>query len=147
MDKTKHSDLVIVLTYGLMAFCWAGKNLLDFKDMIICGVSGLMLGAVTVMAEKTKMPTYICRSIGTFAAALLIIQVYCFSNLADGSAMAAIGSMVPPVATGARFIEGLCLSSTKNGRDKIVTAWIVSLFLAAAVFAAVHIAEWRGVAL
>ena len=73
MDKTKHPGWLIVLTYAVMAFSRAGKDLLTFPDMIICGLAGIVLGTVMVITEKFNLPTYICRGAGAFAASLFII--------------------------------------------------------------------------
>ncbi len=139
MDKTKHPDRLIVMTYTLMALCWAGKNLLSLQDMAICAVSGVILGVITVMAEKTKLPTYICRAAGAMFAALFIIAVYHNTSFISSDAMTVIGSMIPPVAAGAMLIEGLCTSGTAAGRKKILTSLLVSVFLAVAVFIAMKL--------
>lgn len=144
MDKTHHPDIVIILTYGIMAFCWAGKNMLSLADMSVCGASGLLLGAVTVAFEKTKLPTYICRGFGALSAALLIIEVHCFTGWVDSDAITVIASMIPPVAAGAMLVEGICTSASSSGRKKIVTAVLVSIFLAIAVFTAIMITDRRG---
>ncbi len=145
MDKTKHSDVIFIITYALMAFCWAGKNLLPVGDMVICGLSGVILGVVTVFCEKLfKLPTYICRGIGVFAAALLIIEIYFFTGWVQTDAITIIASMVPPVAAGAMLIEGMCTAKNKSGVNKIITAILVSIFIALGITAALAITRLRG---
>ncbi len=145
MDKTKYSNVIIIFTYAAMAFCWAGKGLLPLRDMSICGLSGIILGVVTVFVEKSfKLPTYICRGIGAYAAALLIIEICCFTGWAHTDAMTIISSMIPPVAAGAMLIEGMCTASTKGGKTKIINAVLISVFLAVGVYCAVLIANLRG---
>ena len=139
MDKTKHPDWLIVLTYVIMSFCWAGKNLLSLNDMLVCAASGLFLGAVTVRVEKTNMPVYICRSAGALCAAVFIILVYKNTTLISSGAMTVIGSMIPPVAAGAMLIEGLCTSGSTAGGKKMLNAILVSVFLAVAVFIAMKL--------
>ncbi len=144
MDKTKHSDGIIVLTYSVMAFCWAGKSLLTAGDMIVCGLSGFILGLCIVLFEKLKRPVYVCRGIGAFFRALFIIEIYFFTGWADSPPMTIIGSMIPPAATGAMLIEGLCTSASKSGRNKIVNAIVISISLAVGVYVAVAITRYRG---
>ncbi|MBQ8604316.1 MAG: threonine/serine exporter family protein [Oscillospiraceae bacterium] len=145
MDKTRHPDWLLVLTYAVMAFSRAGRDFLSFNDMLICGFSGVVLGIVVVMAEKLKLPVYICRGMGAFFASLVIIEICFFTGWADSSVMTVIASMIPPVAAGAMLVEGLSTSHRQSGRKKIINAILISVFLALAVFLAVAFTKFRGV--
>ena len=146
MDKTKHPDWLLILTYCIMSFCWAGKNLLAIPDMLICAFSGIIRGAVTIYVNKTPIPDFISRGIGAFFAALAIIAVVCGTAFATTDAMTIIGSMIPPLAAGAMLVEGLCTARHLSGKQKIRNAILISISLATGVFLAVTITNLLGVA-
>lgn len=147
MDKTKHPGWLILITYSAMAFCWAGKNLLTLNDMNICAFAGLVRGAVTMITKKINIPDYICRGIGIFAAVLLVIEMYLSTGWIDSDVMTLVGSLIPPLAAGSMFVEGLCTARNISGKEKIKNALLISVSLAAGVFLAVAITNLRGLSI
>ena len=147
MDTTKHPDRLIVLTYCIMSFCWAGKNLLTLTDMTICAFSGIIRGVVAVSLKKTKIPDFICRGVAALMAALAIIEIYFATGWVDSDAMTVIGSMIPPLAAGAMLVEGMCTARHLSGKQKIRNAILISISLAAGVYIAVAITKIRGLSI
>lgn len=144
MDKTKHPDWLLVLTYCALSFCWAGKNMLAVSDMLICALSGLVRGAVTVCLRKIKIHDIICRGVGTFFAALATIEIVLFTGWAASDSMTIIGSMIPSLAAGSMLIEGMCTAKHLEGKQKIRNAILISITLAVGVFLAVAVTKSRG---
>lgn len=133
MDKTKHPDIILILTYSVMSFCWAGKALYQFTDMIICGLAGLIFGVVIVTMNKTKLPTCVNRAIAAIPSSAFIFIVDRFVVKCVAGSLAVTLSMLLPALAGSMFVEGLCTSGSKDGKSKMITAVLISVFMAAAI--------------
>ena len=133
MDKTKYNDFTILIVYFLFAFCWAAKNLLPVSDMLICGVCGVVLGIGVTLCQKIKLPEYLCRGIGVFAAAMAIVAVDKFVFSASTNAVTVIKNVFLPVASGAMFMDGLFVGPTKIGKTKAFVGAMSSFCLTVAI--------------
>lgn len=149
MDKTKYNDYTLLIIYFLFAFCWATKNLLPLNDIFICGVCGVVLGIGVILCQKIKLPEYLCRGIGVFAAAMTIVAVDRFLLPASTNAITIIKSVFLPVASGAMFMDGVFVGPTPTGKTKafvgamssfcltigiLLTIWITGIDSAAVTF-------------
>lgn len=133
MDKTKYSDFTLLIIYFLFAFCWAAKNLLPVGDMLICGVCGIVLGIGVILCQKIKLPEYLCRGIGVFAAAMAIVAVDKFVFSASTNAVTVIKNVFLPVASGAMFMDGVFVGPTPIGKTKAFVGSMSSLCLTIAI--------------
>ena len=139
MDKTKYNDFTILIIYFLFAFCWAAKNLLPVGDMLICGVCGIVLGIGVTLCQKIKLPEYLCRGIGVFAAAMAIVAVDKFVFSASTNAITIIKNVFLPVASGAMFMDGVFVGPTPIGKTKAFVGSMSSFFLTISILLTVSI--------
>ncbi len=139
MDKTKYSDFTLLIIYFLFALCWAAKNLLPVSDMLICGVCGVVLGIGVILFQKIKLPEYLCRGIGVFAAAIAIVAVDRFIFPASTNAVTVIKCVFLPVASGAMFMDGVFVGPTQIGKTKAFVGSMSSLCLTIAILATISL--------
>lgn len=139
MDKTKYSDFKLLIIYFLFAFCWAAKNLLPLRDMVICGTCSVVLGIGVILCQKIKLPEYLCRGIGVFAAAMAIVAVDSFIFPTSTNAITVIKNVFLPVASGAMFMDGLFAGLTQVGKTKAFVGAMSSLCLTIAILAAIRL--------
>jgi|GEM_PF-2909244 len=118
MDKTKYNDFSLLVIYFLFALCWAAKNMLPASDMLICACCGVVLGIGVILCQKIKLPEYLCRGIGVFAAAMAVVAVDRFVFAASTNAVTVIKSVFLPVASGAMFMDGLFMIPSETGKTK-----------------------------
>lgn len=133
MDKTKYNDFTLLIIYFLFALCWAAKNLLPINDVFICGVCGVALGIGVILCQKMKLPEYLCRGIGVFAAAMAVVAVDRFAFPALTNAVTVIKSVFLPVASGAMFMDGMFIGPTKTGKTKAFVGAMSSFCLTVAI--------------
>ena len=139
MDKTKYNDVALLIIYFLFALCWAAKNLLPVSDMLICGGCGVVLGIGVILCQKMKLPEYLCRGIGVFAAAMAIVAVDRFVFAASTNAVTVIKNVFLPVASGAMFMDGLLVGPTPIGKTKAFVGSMSSFFLTVAILLTISI--------
>ena len=139
MDKTKYNDFTLLVIYFLFALCWAAKNLLPVSDMFICGVCGIVLGIGVILCQKIKLPEYLCRGIGVFAAAMAIVAVDRLIFPASTNAITIIKNVFLPVASGAMFMDGLFVGPTPIGKTKAFVGSMSSLCLTIAILATISL--------
>ena len=133
MDKTKYNNVSLLIIYFLFAFCWAAKNMLPACDMLICGVCGVALGTGVILCQKIKLPEYLCRGIGVFAAAMAVVAVDRFIFPASTNAVTIIKSVYLPVASGAMVMDGVFMGITSTGKSKAFVGTMSSLCLTIAI--------------
>ncbi len=139
MDKTKYNELSLLIIYFGFAFCWAAKNLLPINDVLICGACGVVLGIGVILCQKIKLPEYLCRGIGVFAAAMAIVAADKFIFSASTNAVTIIKSVFLPVASGAMFMDGLFMGPMKKGKTKAFVGAMSSLCLTIAILITIRI--------
>jgi len=139
MDKTKYNDFSLLIIYFLFAFCWASKNMLPMKDVLICSTCGIVLGIGVILCQKIKLPEYLCRGIGVFAAAMAIVAADRFIIPASTNAVTIIKSVFLPVASGAMFMDGLFMGPVNTGRTKAFVGAMSSLCLTIAILITIRI--------
>ena len=133
MDKTKYNDFTLLIIYFLFAFCWAAKNMLPVSDMLICAFCGVVLGIGVILCQKIKLPEYLCRGIGVFAAAMAVVAVDRFVFTASTNAVTVIKSVFLPVASGAMFMDGLFMLPSETGKSKAFVGTMSSFCLTIAI--------------
>lgn len=139
MDKTKYNELSLLIIYFGFAFCWAAKNLLPVNDVLICGTCGVVLGIVVILCQKIKLPEYLCRGIGVFAAAMAIVATDKFIFSASTNAVTVIKSVFLPVASGAMFMDGMFMGPMRKGKNKAFVGGMSSLCLTIAILLTIHL--------
>ena len=139
MDKTKYNDFSLLIIYFLFAFCWAAKNMLPVSDILICGACGVVLGIGVIFCQKIKLPEYLCRCIGVFAAAMAIVAIDRFVFSASTNAVTIIKCVFLPVASGAMFMDGLFLSPTPTGKSKLFVGSMSSFCLTISILLTIFI--------
>ncbi len=139
MDKTKYNDLTLLIIYFLFALCWAAKNMLPISDMLICGVCGVVLGIGVILCQKIKLPEYLCRGIGVFAAAMAVVAVDRFIFPAQTNAVTVIKSVFLPVASGAMFMDGVFIGPTQTGKTKAFVGAMSSFCLTVAILLTIRL--------
>ena len=137
MDKTKYNDFILLIIYFFFAFCWAAKNLLPLNDIFICGVCGVVLGIGVILCQKIKLPEYLCRGIGVFAAAIAIVAADRFIFPASTNAVTIIKCVYLPVASGAMFMDGVFVGPTQIGKTKAFVGAMSSFCLTVAILFAI----------
>ena len=133
MDKTKYNDFTLLIIYFLFAFFWAAKNMLPVSDMLICAFCGVVLGIGVILCQKIKLPEYLCRGIGVFAAAMAVVAVDRFVFTASTNAVTVIKSVFLPVASGAMFMDGLFMLPSETGKSKAFVGTMSSFCLTIAI--------------
>ena len=133
MDSTQHPKWLLVATYSVMGFAWAGKSGLTFPEMIIDAMACLILGVIVVFFEAKKIPTYLARFIGVIISCSFIALLSDVLTFFDPPFIVA-STAVLPVAAGAMLVEGLCMLNTKAGKAKIKGALMCSAALGFGVY-------------
>ena len=139
MDKTRYNDFTLLIIYFLFALCWAAKNMLPARDIIICACCGVVLGIGVILCQKIKLPEYLCRGIGVFAAAMAVVAVDSFVFSASTNAVTVIKSVFLPVASGAMFMDGLFMIPSQTGKSKAFVGAMSSLCLTVGILLTIRI--------
>ena len=139
MDKTKYNDFSLLIIYFLFALCWAAKNLLPVTDALVCGICGVVLGIGVILCQKIKLPEYLCRGFGVFAAAMAIVAVDRFIFPASTNAVKIIKNVFLPVASGAMFMDGVLVGPTPIGKSKAFVGAMSSFCLTIGILLTIQI--------
>lgn len=139
MDKTRYNDFTLLIIYFLFALCWAAKNMLPAGDILICACCGVVLGIGVILCQKIKLPEYLCRGIGVFAAAMAVVAVDSFVFSASTNAVTVIKSVFLPVASGAMFMDGLFMIPSQTGKSKAFVGAMSSLCLTVGILLTIRI--------
>lgn len=139
MDKTRYNDFTLLIIYFLFALCWAAKNMLPAGDILICACCGVVLGIGVILCQKIKLPEYLCRGIGVFAAAMAVVAVDSFVFSASTNAVTVIKSVFLPVASGAMFMDGLFMIPSQTGKSKAFAGAMSSLCLTVGILITIQI--------
>ena len=146
MDKTKYNDFSLLIIYFLFALCWAAKNLLPVTDALVCGTCGVALGIGVILCQKIKLPEYLCRGFGVFAAAMAIVAVDRFIFPASTNAVTIIKNVFLPVASGAMFMDGVLVGPTPIGKSKAFVGAMSSFCLTIGILLTIQITSIDSVA-
>ena len=113
--------------------------MLPARDILICACCGVVLGIGVILCQKIKLPEYLCRGIGVFAAAMAVVAVDSFVFSASTNAVTVIKSVFLPVASGAMFMDGRFMIPSDTGKSKAFVGAMSSLCLTVGILLTIRI--------